>query len=92
MDFATEAIFDVEGDRIPAEAMLMITLADNRRIAVRPSGTEPKIKYYISAAEPLAEGKTIAPGELEPIKARVSASLDSLWKALQKDASERASA
>ena len=92
VDFASEAIFDVEGDRIPAEAMLMITLADNRRIAVRPSGTEPKIKYYISAAEPLAEGKTIAPGELEPIKARVSASLDSLWKALQKDASERASA
>ncbi len=72
--------------------MLMITLADNRRIAVRPSGTEPKIKYYIFAAEPLAEGKTIASGELEPIKARVSASLDRLWKALQKDASERSSA
>ena len=47
---ATETIHDSEGDRIPAEAMLMITLADNRRIAVRPSGTEPKIKYYMFAA------------------------------------------
>ena len=37
----------------------MITLADNRRIAVRPSGTEPKIKYYMFAAEPLSDGKTI---------------------------------
>ena len=46
---------------------------------------------FASAAEPLAEGKMIAPAELEPIKARVSASLDSLWKALQKDASERSS-
>jgi phosphoglucomutase len=91
VNFATETIFDVEGDRIPAEAMLMITLADNRRIAVRPSGTEPKIKYYMFAAEPHAEGKTISPGELEPIKARVTASLDRLWEALKKDASERSS-
>jgi phosphoglucomutase len=92
INFATETIFDVEGDRIPPEAMLMITLADNRRIAVRPSGTEPKIKYYMFAAEPLAQGKTIAPGELEPIKARVTASLDRLWEALKKDAGERSSA
>ena len=87
-----DVVFLRAGDRVPAEAMLMITLADNRRIAVRPSGTEPKIKYYISAAEPLAEGKTIPPGELGPIKARVSASLDRLWKALQEDARGRASA
>ncbi len=92
VNFATETIFDAEGDRIPPEAMLMITLADNRRIAVRPSGTEPKIKYYMFAAEPLAEGKTIAPGELEPIKARVTGSLDRLWKAVKKDAGERSSA
>ena len=69
----------------------MITLADNRRVAVRPSGTEPKIKYYMFAAEPLAEGRTIAPGELEPIKTRVTASLDRLWEALKKDAAANAS-
>ena len=92
VNFATETIFDVEGDRIPPESMLMITLADNRRIAVRPSGTEPKIKYYTFAAEPLAEGKTLSASELEPVKARVTASLDSLWKALKKDAGDRLSA
>jgi phosphoglucomutase len=90
-NFATEKIFDAEGDRIPPEAMLMITLADNRRIAVRPSGTEPKIKYYMFAAEPLAAGKKMTPGELEPIKARVATSLDRLWEALKKDASDRLS-
>ena len=42
------------------KAMLMITLADNRRIAVRPSGTEPKIKYYMFAAEPISGGKAIS--------------------------------
>ncbi len=88
-NFATETVVDSEGDQIPREAMLMITLADNRRIAVRPSGTEPKIKYYLFAAEPVADGTSIAPGELEPIKTRVTNSLKTLWEALQKDASDR---
>jgi phosphoglucomutase len=88
-NFATETVVDSEGDRIPPEAMLMITLADNRRIAVRPSGTEPKIKYYLFAAEPVADGTSIAPGELKPIKTRVTNSLKTLWEALQKDASDR---
>ena len=91
-NFATETIHDSEGDRIPAEAMLMITLADNRRIAVRPSGTEPKIKYYMFAAEPLSEGKTISADELEATKKRVTDSLERLWKELKADASARASA
>ena len=88
-NFATETVFDSEGYQIPPEAMLMITLADDRRIAVRPSGTEPKIKYYLFAAEPVADGTSIAPGELEPIKTRVTNSLKTLWEALQKDASDR---
>ena len=88
-NFATEAVFDGEGDRIPSEAMLMISLADNRRIAVRPSGTEPKIKYYLFAGEPLAEGQKITLEELAPIKARVADSLHHLWEALKKDAKDR---
>ena len=48
-NFATETFTDVEGDTIPKEKMLMIDLADGRRIAVRPSGTEPKIKFYLYA-------------------------------------------
>ena len=91
-NFATETIYDVEGDRIPPEAMLMITLADNRRIAVRPSGTEPKIKYYMFAAEPISGGKAISSSELATTKARVTASLDRLWKELKADATARAAA
>ena len=91
-NFATETIHDSEGDRIPSEAMLMITLADNRRVAVRPSGTEPKIKYYMFAAEPLSDGKTISADELEATKKRVTDSLERLWKELKADANARASA
>ena len=91
-NFATETIHDSEGDKIPAEAMLMITLADNRRVAVRPSGTEPKIKYYMFAAKTPAEGKSFTEAELTAIKPEVTASLQRLWDFLKKDASDRLAA
>src|SRR5213075_1801932 len=48
-NFETDEIRDVEGDLIPKTKMLMFELEDGTRIAVRPSGTEPKIKYYLFA-------------------------------------------
>ena len=74
-DYAKGGFYDEEGDEIPAAAMLMVDLADGRRFAVRPSGTEPKIKYYLF-------GKGDA-------RASVQDSLDSLWAALEKDAHDR---
>lgn len=88
-NFATEEIHDSEGDRIPAEAMLMITLADRRRIAVRPSGTEPKIKYYLFAAEVPEKGKSFTAEELAALKPKTEAALDRLWNALKADADQR---
>jgi len=89
VNFATDTIFDVEGDRIPAEAMIIFTLADHRRIAVRPSGTEPKIKYYMFAAQKPELGARFTVEELQEIKPRVAASLDSLWKWLKDDVTHR---
>lgn len=88
-NFATDAIHDVEGDRIPAEAMLMITLADGRRVAVRPSGTEPKIKYYMFGVKKPAAGASFAPLELDDAKKAVGDSLQSLWQWLSSDAKAR---
>ena len=48
-NFETDPIRDAEGDLIPKTKMLMFELEDGTRIAVRPSGTEPKIKYYLFA-------------------------------------------
>src|SRR5438045_9640556 len=44
-NFEKQTIRDVDGDEIPKEKMLIFELADKTRIAVRGSGTEPKIKY-----------------------------------------------
>jgi phosphoglucomutase len=88
-NFATDEIHDSEGDRIPAEAMLMVSLADRRRIAIRPSGTEPKIKYYMFGARLPGPGKTFTAAEVAAAREAVGTSLASLWDWLGKDAQAR---
>ena len=87
-NFETDKIEDVEGDQIPKEKMLMFELQDGTRIAVRPSGTEPKIKYYLFAHR-RPKKKTFDSAELNQIKTEVNDKLDRLWEWLQKDAQSR---
>ena len=76
---------DVDGREIPKERMLMFDLGEAFRVAVRASGTEPKMKIYffgkrkIGAGEDLAQAKRTLAGELE-----------SLWGWTQQDAVRRA--
>jgi len=88
-NFATETFTDVEGDIIPKENMLILELADGRRVAVRPSGTEPKIKFYLYAKALPAEGATLSVTELAELKPKVVASLARLWAWIQADVNRR---
>ncbi|MFZ9931784.1 MAG: phospho-sugar mutase [Chthoniobacterales bacterium] len=90
-NFATDVVHDAEGDRIPAEAMIIFTLSDGRRCAVRPSGTEPKIKYYIFGVEQ-PPGRKMTPDEVAAARVRVAGAVDSLWTWLHADALRRAAA
>ena len=85
-NFETDKIQDSEGHQIPKEKMLMFELEDGTRIAVRPSGTEPKIKYYLFAQRLPEKKKSL---ELNRIKTEVKEKLDRLWDWLQKDAQSR---
>jgi len=89
-NFETDEIKDVEGEEIPKEKMSIFELDDGTRIAVRPSGTEPKIKYYLFAQRRPKKGKFDS-AELKQIKAEVGEKLDRLWDWLQKDAQSRLS-
>ncbi len=88
-NFETDTILDVEGDKIPREKMLIFELADQTRVAVRGSGTEPKIKYYLFAQR-RPSGKEFTPHELAAIKPEVEKKLEALWQWLQEDAHCRA--
>ncbi len=91
-DFAREIFHDVEGDVIPPEKMMIFELSDGRRVAVRPSGTEPKIKFYLFAHRSPAPGQTLSTSELPQIKSEVIASVDALWEWVQRDVEERVAA
>jgi phosphoglucomutase len=83
-DFAHEDILDADGELLPKEAMLTFTLGVQYRIAIRPSGTEPKIKYYLFARTP-----PLAAADLPATKATVAAALAALWTSLHADAKSR---
>jgi phosphomannomutase len=40
--------------------VLRVWLADGARMIVRPSGTEPKLKFYLQAREDVAPGEPVA--------------------------------
>ncbi len=76
---------DEEGEPLPAEDFLVADLADGRRVAVRASGTEPKIKFYAYARAVVADAD-----DLEPARARARASALALRAWLEADARRRA--
>jgi phosphoglucomutase len=81
-DFAKQDLFDQEGDLLPKEKMLFVDLEDGRSFAVRPSGTEPKIKYYLF-------GKCAPGGDLADAKTAVTEAQARLWLWIEADAAKR---
>jgi phosphoglucomutase len=83
-DFSSGTIRDSEGDLLPSEKMTIFTLADGCRIAVRPSGTEPKIKFYL-----FGKRVGLTRPALTEAKNELRESLNRLWEWLQADANTR---
>ncbi|MCH5285050.1 MAG: phospho-sugar mutase [Akkermansiaceae bacterium] len=81
-DFSSGAMLDAEGEPVPAEKLLFFDLEDGRSFAVRPSGTEPKIKYYLFAHGEKGVDPAVS-------KVAVEAGLAALWAALEADAAQR---
>ncbi len=61
---------------MPSSNVLAFLLEGGSRVTMRPSGTEPKIKYYFDLREPMREGEPY--GEA---RARATTSLDALERA-----------
>ncbi|NDB96373.1 MAG: phospho-sugar mutase [Verrucomicrobia bacterium] len=76
---------DVDGKEIPKERMLIFDLGEGFRVAVRASGTEPKMKFYF-----FGKKKVGAQEDLGAAKSELAGILDELWKWTQVDAQKRA--
>ena len=75
---------DVDGKEIPKERMLMFDLGEGYRVAVRASGTEPKMKCYFFGKQ-----RVVVKEDLEKAKKDLAAELDRLWEWTKKDAVAR---
>ena len=87
-DFEKQTIRDVEGEVIPKQKMSIFELEDKTRIAVRGSGTEPKIKYYVFA-QMRPEKEKFSAEQLNKIKTNVGRRLENVWDWIEKDAHAR---
>jgi phosphoglucomutase len=85
IDFEKGCHRDVEGQEIPKERMLMFDLGEGFRVAVRASGTEPKMKCYF-----FGKRKVGATEDLGRAKQELAGELDELWSWTQADAKKRA--
>jgi phosphoglucomutase len=84
-DFGREKFFDADGEQIPAQDLYLVTLANGYSFAARGSGTEPKMKFYLFATEPVK-----GTADLAAAKAKAKATLDALKILIEADARRRA--
>jgi phosphoglucomutase len=81
-DFMKEELFDTDGKKIPKQNFFFVELENGCQFAVRASGTEPKIKFYI-----FCECKTS--GDLNLDKQHIEALLSEMKMFLELDADVR---
>ncbi len=66
--------------RLPKSNVLIFTTKDGTRLAARPSGTEPKIKFYVSVS-----GEISNPGEYPGAMAELESKMDRVLEDLNLD-------
>ncbi|MDI1250501.1 MAG: phospho-sugar mutase [Lacunisphaera sp.] len=84
-DFGREKFHDADGELIPAQDLYLVTLANGYSFAARGSGTEPKMKFYLFAQEPVKSA-----ADLPAAKAKARSTLDALKALIDADARQRA--
>ncbi|MDP0499279.1 MAG: phospho-sugar mutase [Verrucomicrobiota bacterium JB022] len=84
-DFGRQDLFDADGKETPKENFYFLELDNGYQFAVRGSGTEPKIKFYLFASEDVPE-----PAALDDVKESVKQTLATLAEAIEADARQRA--
>ena len=84
-DFGRDEIIDADGEKIPAQDFYFLELSNGYSYAVRGSGTEPKIKFYLFGRSDVADAES-----LSDVKTETAATMQSLLDMIEADARERA--
>ncbi len=85
LNFKKDTFQDDDGEPIPQELFFMLDLENGYSCAVRGSGTEPKIKFYIFGHEPVDTFENLA-----AVKHTTALKLKAITLALEMDSEKRA--
>jgi phosphoglucomutase len=85
IDFGKDEIIDADGKRIPPQDFYFLELSNGYSFAVRGSGTEPKIKFYV-----FGRSDVTVPEELDQVKTNAAEVMQSMLAAIEADARKRA--
>tara|TARA_B100002019_G_scaffold45312_1_gene38091 strand:- start:16580 stop:18544 length:1965 start_codon:yes stop_codon:yes gene_type:complete len=83
-DFSEDGYIDEDNVDLPKQNFIQLSLENGFSVAIRPSGTEPKIKYYLFGC-----GER-NPAKLEESKNEVTSTLSAIGEWLVEDAHQRA--
>jgi phosphoglucomutase len=84
-DFGKDEIIDTDGARIPPQDFYFLELGNGYSVAVRGSGTEPKIKFYVFGRSDVLDSK-----DLITVKAAAAEVMQRVLAAIDQDARVRA--
>ena len=84
-DFGEDEIIDADGQKIPPQDFYFLELSNGYSFAVRGSGTEPKIKFYV-----FGRSDVLDPEDLIKVKAVAAVEMQSVLAAIEADARVRA--
>lgn len=86
-DFGVDTLYDNDGERIPKQDFFVLEFENGYSFAVRGSGTEPKIKFYV-----FGYAATEGTQDLSQIKLESNVEMEALKALIEADAHERAKA
>ncbi|MDG1301889.1 MAG: phospho-sugar mutase [Opitutae bacterium] len=83
-DFGKDEIIDADGDKIPPQDFYFLELSNGYSFAVRGSGTEPKIKFYV-----FGRSDVLDPEDLIKVKVEAAVEMQRVLAAIDADARVR---
>ena len=84
-DFGKDAIRDADGEAVPPQDFYFLELDNGYSFAVRGSGTEPKIKFYVFGRSDVPDADA-----LDDVKREADRTMRTLLERIEADARERA--
>jgi phosphoglucomutase len=84
-DFGKDEIIDADGKRIAPQDFYFLELSNGYSFAVRGSGTEPKIKFYVFGRSDVTD-----PEELAEVKVAAGKVMETTLAAIEAEARQRA--